>query len=57
MGVENVYDCNDNVPSADRKPIKQGVYFCIECNKQQEVDNSGILRHCPKCGSSQFYQQ
>ena len=57
MGIESTYTANDDVPASDRELLAPGKYFCMGCNKPQEVDNSGILKHCPKCGYSQFYQQ
>ena len=57
MGIESTYTANDNVPSDERNLLPAGTYFCYECNKMQIVNHSGILKHCPKCGSSQFYQQ
>ncbi len=57
MGIESTYTANDNVPSDERNRLPAGTYFCYECNKMQIVNHSGILKHCPKCGSSQFYQQ
>lgn len=57
MGIESVHEANDNVPAKERKPLAHGTYFCIQCNRKQEVNYSGILHHCPKCGFALFYQQ
>ena len=53
-----VYDiANIKEPKNIRIALKPGLYICYNCNKGQTVYNDGILRFCPKCGSSQFYQQ
>lgn len=56
MGIESTHSANDHVPSKERKLLPNGTYFCYTCNKMQVV-KSGILKHCPKCDSAQFYQQ
>lgn len=57
MGIESIHTANDDIPTNERIPLPHGTYFCIQCNRKQEVNYYGVLKHCPKCGSSQFYQQ
>lgn len=57
MRVEETFSANIKEPKNIRIALKPGLYICYNCNKGQTVYNDGILRFCPKCGSSQFYQQ
>lgn len=57
MGIEATFTANVSDPKNMRNLLKPGTYICLNCNKHQIVNYDGILRFCPKCGSSQFYQQ